>query len=50
MAKLAEAINEKTKAVILVDLGGIVADYKKTLEIVESKRIVLFLSMIIVMD
>ena len=36
--KIADAINEHTKAVILVDLGGIVADYQKVLEVVESKK------------
>lgn len=35
---LEEAINERTKAVILVDLGGIVCDYEKVFEIVEKKR------------
>ena len=37
-AKLEEAITEKTKAIIVVDLGGIVADYEKIFEIVEKKR------------
>ena len=41
--KIADAINEHTKAVILVDLGGIVADYKKVLQVVESKRNCFFL-------
>ena len=36
--KLEEAITEKTKAIIVVDLGGIVADYEKIFEIVERKR------------
>lgn len=36
--KVAEAITEKTKAVVAVDLGGIVADYDKLFEVVESKR------------
>lgn len=36
--KLEEAITEKTKAVVVVDLGGIVADYEKVFEIVEKKR------------
>ena len=36
--KLEEAINEKTKAVITVDLGGIVCDYERVFEIVERKR------------
>ena len=37
-AKLEEAITEKTKAIIVVDLGGIVADYEKIFEIVERKK------------
>lgn len=36
--KLEGAITEKTKAIIVVDLGGIVADYEKVFEIVEKKR------------
>ena len=36
--KVAEAINTKTKAIIAVDLGGIVCDYEKLFEIVEEKR------------
>ena len=36
--KLEAAITEKTKAVVVVDLGGIVADYDKVFEIVEKKR------------
>ena len=36
--KLEEAITEKTKAVVAVDLGGIVADYEKIYEIVERKK------------
>ena len=36
--KLEEAITEKTKAIIPVDLGGIVCDYDKIFEIVERKR------------
>ena len=35
---LKEAINENTKAVIPVDLAGIMCDYDKVLEIVESKK------------
>lgn len=35
---LADAINEKTKAVICVDLGGIVCDYEKVFRIVEEKK------------
>lgn len=36
--KLEEAITEKTKAIVTVDLGGIVCDYDKVFEIVERKR------------
>lgn len=36
--KVAEAITEKTKAVVAVDLGGIICDYDKLYEAVESKR------------
>lgn len=36
--KVAAAITEKTKAVVAVDLGGIVADYDKLYAAVESKR------------
>lgn len=36
--KVAEAINEKTKAIIPVDLGGVPCDYDRILEIVESKK------------
>lgn len=36
--KLEAAISEKTKAIVTVDLGGIVCDYEKVFEIVESKR------------
>ncbi len=36
--KLEEAITEQTKAVVLVDLGGIVCDYDRVFEIVERKR------------
>lgn len=36
--QLATAINEKTKAIIPVDLGGIPCDYDKIFEIVESKK------------
>ncbi len=36
--KLEEAINENTKAIIAVDIAGIVCDYKKIYEIVEKKR------------
>lgn len=36
--KVAAAITEKTKAVVAVDLGGIIADYDKLFEIVEGKK------------
>ncbi|MBO5622676.1 MAG: DegT/DnrJ/EryC1/StrS family aminotransferase, partial [Butyrivibrio sp.] len=36
--KLEAAITEKTKAIIPVDLGGIVCDYEKIFEIVERKK------------
>lgn len=36
--KLEATITEKTKAVITVDLGGIVCDYDKVYEVVERKR------------
>lgn len=36
--KLEQAITEKTKAIIPVDLGGIVCDYEKIFEIVEKKK------------
>ena len=36
--KLETAINEMTKAIVLVDLGGIVADYERVFDIVERKR------------
>ena len=36
--KVAEAITEKTKAIVAVDLGGIIADYDKLLAAVESKK------------
>ena len=35
---LEAAITEKTKAIIVVDLGGIVADYDRIFEIVERKK------------
>ena len=34
-----EAITEKTKAIVAVDLGGIVCDYDKLFEVVEKKRV-----------
>ena len=36
--KVADAITDKTKAIVAVDLGGIIADYDRLFEIVESKR------------
>ena len=36
--KLEEAINDKTKAIIAVDIAGIVCDYKRIYEIVDRKR------------
>lgn len=35
---LEAAITERTKAIVVVDLGGIVADYDRVFEIVERKR------------
>lgn len=37
-AALEAAITEKTKAIVVVDLGGVVADYDRVFEIVERKR------------
>lgn len=36
--KLADAVTERTKAIMPVDLSGIVCDYDKIFEIVEAKR------------
>lgn len=36
--KVAEAVTEKTKAIVAVDLAGIVADYDKLYQIVEEKK------------
>lgn len=36
--KIAEAITERTKAVMPVDLGGVVCDYNRIYEAVESKK------------
>lgn len=36
--KLEAAITERTKAIVVVDLGGIVADYDRVFEIVERKK------------
>lgn len=37
-SKLEAAITEKTKAIVPVDLGGVVCDYDRIFEIVEKKR------------
>ena len=36
--KVADAITDKTKAIVAVDVGGIVADYDKLFEIVNAKK------------
>ena len=36
--KLEKAITEKTKAIVSVDLGGIICDYERILDICEKKR------------
>ncbi|MBO6255655.1 MAG: DegT/DnrJ/EryC1/StrS aminotransferase family protein, partial [Bacteroidaceae bacterium] len=36
--QLADAITEKTKVIVPVDLGGIVANYERVFEIVEAKK------------
>ena len=36
--KLEEAVNENTKAIIPVDLGGVICDYDEIFKIVENKR------------
>lgn len=36
--QLEEAINEKTKAIVAVDLGGVACDYDRIFEIVEKKK------------
>ena len=36
--KLVEAITERTKVIIPVDLGGVVADYDRIYEVIEAKR------------
>ena len=36
--KLADAITEKTKVIVPVDLGGVVANYERVYEIVEQKK------------
>ena len=37
-AKMADAITEKTKAIIPVDIGGVMCDYDKIFDVVERKR------------
>jgi dTDP-4-amino-4,6-dideoxygalactose transaminase len=37
-SKLGDAITEKTKAIIPVDLAGILCDYDKIYDIIESKK------------
>lgn len=36
--KVAEAVTSKTKAIVAVDLGGIIADYDRLYEIAEAKK------------
>lgn len=36
--KVAEAITERTKAIVAVDIAGVIADYDKLYEIVEAKK------------
>ena len=36
--KVAEAITERTKAIVAVDLGGMVCDYDRLFEVVEAKK------------
>lgn len=36
--KVATAVNEKTKAIVAVDIAGIIADYDKLFKIVEEKK------------
>lgn len=38
LPKLAEAITERTKVIVPVDLGGVVCEYDKILEILEQKK------------
>lgn len=40
LQKLAEAITERTKVIVPVDLGGVVCEYDKILEILEQKGFV----------
>lgn len=36
--KLADAITEKTKVIVPIDIGGVICDYDKIYEIIESKK------------
>ena len=36
--KVAEAVSSRTKAIVAVDLGGIVADYEKLYEVAEARK------------
>ena len=36
--KLEDAITEKTKAIIVVDIGGIICDYERIYQVVENKK------------
>lgn len=38
LAKLADAITEHTKVIVPVDLGGVVCEYDKILEVIEQKK------------
>lgn len=38
LQKLAEAITERTKVIVPVDLGGVVCEYDKILEVLEQKK------------
>ena len=38
MEQVEKAVNEKTKAIIPVDLGGVMCDYEKIQEVVENKK------------
>lgn len=38
LQKLAEAITERTKVIVPVDLGGVVCEYDKIMEVIEQKK------------
>ena len=38
LSKLADAITERTKVIVPVDLGGVVCEYDKILEVIEQKK------------